>query len=241
MTDLPASPTAPSPSASTADAAPPASPRMRIHVSIVIALLVLTALIQVYAFRYVGSRAATWLQDTAPVAPQHYPGASDPQVAQQQGRLLAQFALAKERERMHLQLAVHYLQNYYMAIVVSMAMGAIAAIALFAITSRGWAAAHPLVKTVFVAATALATFFASFPTVFKQPENFTANLASYRNHIALENEILTYLVSGLKADGKEATLPAFLVHVDGELARLHQLALAMDPDAKPQYSFTPAE
>src|ERR1043165_6482721 len=136
MTDLPASPTAPSPSASTADPAPPPSPPMRIHVSIVIALLVLTALIQVYAFRYVASRAATWLQDPAPVAPQHYPGASDPEGAQQQGRLLAQFALAKERERMHLQLAVHYLQNYYMAIVVSMAMGAIAAIALFAITSR---------------------------------------------------------------------------------------------------------
>lgn len=244
MTDTPTpSITPPEPAAADSPLAPAAGSALgrglRVHLLLIVGLIVLTGIFQVYAFRYVRSYAEEWLTPTAPVVLTQYPGPTtvDVTISEQRKRVLAQLALTKQREIMHRELAVHFLQNYYMAVFITMVMAGIAAIALLGITGRGWASAHPLVRTTFVTATALASFFGAFPTVFKQAENFEANLTAYRLHIALENEIMTYLVTGLKSDGKKATVEEFLVHVDGELARLHHLAIAMDPGKMPGYSF----
>jgi hypothetical protein len=70
---------------------------------------------------------------------------------------------------MHADLLGNYVGNYYMAVLVSVVFGGIAAVALFLVGPKGWTASNPYLVNVLITSGAVAAFYGAFPGLFQQP------------------------------------------------------------------------
>ena len=208
-----------------------------IHCAVVATLLAATVIAMRVGFSYAMEKATEW---TAEIIPQVAEYMSEvPAVRSTEAgrtRLRSQFNLAQERAKAHLGVAKLFVANYYMSTIVSFVIGVVVAISLFFIMQGGWGS-KPYVQTVFIASSAIVTFFGAFPYVFQQPQNIASNLQSHYGHVALQHEILTYAAAGLDAEKKALPLGKFLVYVDSRLSSLNQLAITLDPSKVPTYKF----
>jgi len=89
-----------------------------------------------------------------------------------------------------------YYRNYFTSIVMSLATGAIAVMALILISKHGWDAANEYIITTFFVMTAFATYYSASPGVFQQDQNISANKALFIKFDALQDELLSYLTTG---------------------------------------------
>ena len=125
--------------------------------------------------------------------------------------------------------------NYFVAIVMVMVAGVIVIAALFFIALKGWERASTYVEAIFIAASMCAAFYGLYPPVFEQQKNITDNKELFLKYKILESEIESYPITRvtIKKDSEASVSPLtpsqFINYVDGEMARLGNIALGFDP------------
>lgn len=158
--------------------------------------------------------------------------------AELSGRLTQQLAEIRAREDFHLTILRFYTVRYYAAISLASLLGLTAATALFFISKSGWSAADDRLIAVFIICAAGATYFSTFPTVFRQQDNIAENTALFLQYRDLEGDVLSYAATGrspsLPAPAPDAVQSAddrtrqFILQVDSQMKVLHKFALGMD-------------
>jgi hypothetical protein len=153
---------------------------------------------------------------------------TNPPDPKQRQRLNEQLKKIMARTRHHGTVMAFFYKAYYMSISVVMFAGLIAALALFFIAQNGWTGTNPYVKNVFLVMTATAAYYGLFPSVFEQQKNITDNKALFLTYKALENEVISYPLTGTNLKGEKKTPQEFINYVDAEMNRLGNIAIGFD-------------
>src|SRR5207253_1431784 len=99
----------------------------------------------------------------------------------------------------------------------------------------GWSGTRSYVKALFVVASMWAAFYGLFPPVFQQDKNVTDNKELFLKYKVLESEVESYPITHLtiRKDSQANPVPLipkdFINYVDGEMARLGNIAIGFDP------------
>lgn len=119
-----------------------------------------------------------------------------PLSAIQKDRLQNQLDDVRKRAKHHLDVAIFYYANSFMAIIAFSLAAGLGAISLAVISKRGIDHVSEYIVTMFLVATALALFYQSFPGVFQQKQNVDNNRALYIKYVNLEDDMISYVATG---------------------------------------------
>ncbi|WP_207537256.1 hypothetical protein [Sabulicella rubraurantiaca] len=240
------------------------------HIAIVASALLLLLLTREYSFRDATLRVESAFQHLVPkrrqmlcrddgevaptvekVAAELLPGLLSYPATETERRRIADQAVKVQRlECMHADLLKGYIANSYMSLVVSIVFGAISAVALFFMSSKGWSASSNYLVTVLVTSGAIAAFFGAFPGMFQQPVMVTANRVQVVRYEALLDGMASHVVApriipvaclrdaigvGPRVCEQRYSSAEFIACTDAALAAL-ELPFALDPDAAPNYA-----
>ncbi len=120
-----------------------------------------------------------------------YAAASDSEKA----RIAGQAAKAQRLECLHLALIERYVTNYYIAVLMSMVFGGLAAVALFLVGPKGWTQSNEYLVNVLIVAGAIAAFYGAFPTIFQQPAMTAAHKTQLLRYEALLDGMASHVAS----------------------------------------------
>jgi hypothetical protein len=104
--------------------------------------------------------------------------------------LSLQYNIMNTRKKHYLDLAVIFFKNYYGVTVILMLLSCIGGIVLFLIINKGWSQTGTILRTIFTMLLVTASFFGFFPAVFKQEDNFNANMKYYLEYTKGELKVL---------------------------------------------------
>jgi hypothetical protein len=104
--------------------------------------------------------------------------------------LSLQYNIMNVRKKHYLDLAVIFFKNYYGVTVILMLLSCIGGIVLFLVINKGWAQTGTILRTIFTMLVVTASFFGFFPAVFKQEDNFNANMKYYLEYTKGELKVL---------------------------------------------------
>jgi hypothetical protein len=76
--------------------------------------------------------------------------------------------------------------------------------------------------------TAAAAYYGLFPPVFQQQQNISDNKALFLEYKSLENEVVSYPLTGTDIKGEAKTPKQFINYVDSEMRRLGNIAIGFD-------------
>src|SRR5262249_34840879 len=158
-------------------------------------------------------------------APQATP---TPLTVEERSRLEAQAEKVRGLKRHHASVMAFFSQAYYTAICVLLFGGAVLAIAMFFIGTKGWGQTNPYVRTVFVVMAVMVAFYGLWPPVFQQEKNLSDNKALFLEYETLQNEISSYNVTRTNIKNEPKTPGDFINYVDSEMARLGNVAIGFD-------------
>lgn len=119
--------------------------------------------------------------------------------------LSVQYKIMNTRKKHYLDLAVVFFKNYYGVTVVLMLLSCIGGIVLFLIVNKGWSQTGIILKTIFTMLLVTASFFGFFPAVFKQEDNFNANMNFYLEYTKGELKVLQTITHLETAAAMETT------------------------------------
>lgn len=169
----------------------------------------------------------------------------------QKSRLSQQVQDIIGRAEHHWKVMAYFQSNYYTGILLRNILGGLAALSIFLVSRNGWERSHPVLVSFALTTSVCTAFYAAFPLMFKQEENFAKNKALYLNYVALLNEVHTYVATGhypqgdKQAKGEKPSetscctpLAEFVVHVNDEMARVNDIAIAFDPNKGAVYKFS---
>jgi hypothetical protein len=148
-------------------------------------------------------------------------------------RLLQQLAQIRGRLSFHREVTLFFYSRYYMALTAALIAGLLSGAMLATILRVGWQNAGSPVKITLLIAAGATAYFAAFPGLFRQQENISENAALYLAYSNLENDIHTYLATGMNAEGEPVTLPALVHHVNGRMAALNSIPIGFDATKLP--------
>lgn len=183
---------------------------------------------------YAGNKAKQWLKGQVELIP------STTEINAKEAeklRIAEQLKVVTFQINRYAEIMVFFSNHYYTSIVLTSASALLAAICLFFISKIGWEKAHNSLINVFIVACTAVIFFGDLPGNFKEEENFKAYGNLYLEHIALRNEILSYLATGgtvLEIDSQShieaSPLDAnkFIHRVDNKLAQLNRIPIGFD-------------
>lgn len=198
-------------------------------------------------------RSKNWLTDLKHAEVKQSPGPTDPAVSilsplqseQSEQTEQSEIAISKEQHkrlskqledtqnyaRYHMKLLQFFYAYYYMSILLFTTSGFVAAIALVMISKRGWDQSNEYLITTFFVMTAITVFYKSIPKAFGHIQNIADNKILYLKYISLENEILSYAVTGepMNETQRESSYTAkdFIHYVDQQLAE-NNIAIGLD-------------
>lgn len=155
---------------------------------------------------------------------------------QQRKRLGGQFHEIQQRLDHHFTQLVVFYRNYFATIIMTGVLASVAAIALLFITTAGWQNASEYARTIFLVATAAATYCAAFPGIFEQQQNIDDNKTLYINYVALANEMCSYSATGEDLTGDPASATVFIHHVDSELQKMNKIAIGFNATKTPNFA-----
>jgi len=148
--------------------------------------------------------------------------------AEEKQRLKEQLQSIRDRIRHHAMVMAFFFEAYYVAIVMVMFAGVIAAVTLFFIAQKGWEHTSNYIETVFIFMSAVVAFYALFPPVFQQEKNITDNKQLFLAYKALESEVESYPVTHRTIKNEPKPAADFINHIDSEMERLGNIALGFD-------------
>ncbi|MDT5293909.1 MAG: hypothetical protein QOJ76_789 [Acidobacteriota bacterium] len=143
-------------------------------------------------------------------------------------RLDEQLGSIRAKINHHGAVMAFFFEAYYMAISVVLFTGLIAAVALFFIAQNGWSNTDPYVKTIFLVMAAAAAYYGLFPPVFQQQQNISDNKTLFLEYKSLENEVVSYPLTGANIQGDPKTAKQFITYVDSTMKTLGNIAIGFD-------------
>jgi len=158
-----------------------------------------------------------------------------PPSGDEKSRLDAQLLEIRGRIKHHGQVMAFFYTNYFVSIVMVMIAGLIVIAALFFIAQDGWKATSSYVEAAFIVASMWAAFYGLFPPVFEQQKNITENKELFLKYKVLESEVESFPITHLttpkegEVSSSQLTTVQFINYVDGEMAKLGNIALGFDP------------
>ena len=202
----------------------------------------LFVLIMAVAFS-IGRKADQWARDWAvPLVKanakraEHDAELQVPGTDSEQARLKTQLRDVRAWAEHHRLITAFFYSRYYVAITMTSLTALFAAFLVGAISIEGWQSASPYAVTALIVFAGGAAFFGAFPGVYRQEENITKNKALYLGYVALENEMLSYFVTGTGDPDGPAIPPEEYIHaVDGKLRSLNDMVVRFDRSAVPDY------
>jgi hypothetical protein len=168
----------------------------------------------------------------------------------ERNRIGEQATKAQRLECMHQILLKKYISNSYMAFVLTMVFGAIAATALFLMGATGWKQANPYLVCVFLPSAAVSAFFGAFPAIFRYQEVIAVHTAQLVRYEALLDGMASHIASpqivpavcirqmpDSRVSGNERSFAArdFITCTDTALAALN-IPYSLDPRGAPDYA-----
>ncbi|HJZ78958.1 MAG TPA: hypothetical protein VKD91_01390 [Pyrinomonadaceae bacterium] len=172
--------------------------------------------------------ATTDLPSPTPTPTPAPPATPTPLTVEERSRLEAQAEKVRGLKRHHASVMAFFSQAYYTAICVLLFGGAVLALAMFFIGTKGWGQTNPYVRTVFVVMAVMVAFYGLWPPVFQQEKNLSDNKALFLEYETLQNEISSYNVTRTNIKNEPKTPGDFINYVDSEMARLGNVAIGFD-------------
>lgn len=165
---------------------------------------------------------------------------------EEQARLKTQLIKIRMKANQHLTIMKDFYANYFSSILMFSIAGAISAICLVLISKKGWDVVDEHVITTFLVMSAVTAYYGSMPSSFQQQQNITDNKVLYLKFVSLENEVLSYPVTGdyMKTvppkEGSTKPFPTvsvreFINYIDQQLAQ-DNIAIGFDSSKAPNYS-----
>lgn len=217
----------------------PTTSRVLRHLGLIASILGFLMLLGIAAVKQARTAAGEWTADFVIGKELLFPPERTTIQPEHRARLTSQFTEVGKRIEHHVEVMVYFYAAYYMSIVTFSVAAALAAVALVLVSKQGWDSANEYIATIFFTTTAASAFFGSFPAVFQQQQNISDNKELALKFLALQNEIVTYAVTGEAlsydapaADRKAplgiASTPAeFLHYVDLKVSR-DNIAIGFD-------------
>lgn len=156
-------------------------------------------------------------------------------IADPADRVVSQLAEIRTRIAHHFEVMVYFYVRYYMSILTFSIAAAMAAITLLFISKQGIDGANQYILNLFIVTTACAAFYGAFPGVFRQEQNITDNKTLYLQYVALEQEVLSFSVTGEDITGTVTTPAKFIHYVDQQLAKFNNIAIGFDHSKVPNF------
>lgn len=204
------------------------------HFLITSGLIVILSVSYLSLNLYAANKAKQWLKD-----PVKLTSLSTELKAEEaeKARLAQQLKVIEFQIHRYSEIMVFFSNHYYTALILTSASALVAAICLFFISKKGWDQSHNSIINIFIVASSAVVFFGDLPGIFKEEDNFKAYGNLYIEHIALRNEILSYMATGGTVLGKDPQNPykvsrvdvnQFIHSVDNKLAQLNKIPLGFD-------------
>jgi ABC-type transport system involved in cytochrome bd biosynthesis fused ATPase/permease subunit len=151
-------------------------------------------------------------------------GADDLQVA----RLNKQRLYMDKRKRSHFKVMKYFYVRYYVATQMFSILGVLSAGILIWIGKEGYANADHLLMAVFLLLSSTSAYFGTFPAVFKMQENITKNRDLYAEYESLENELISYAITGENVKMQKKSPNEFIHYVDQRMGELNRVFVEFD-------------
>jgi len=133
-----------------------------------------------------------------------------------------------KRKRSHFEVMKYFYVRYYVATQMFSILGVLSAGILIWIGKGGYANASHLSMAVFLLLSAASAYFGTFPTVFKMQENITKNRDLYAEYESLENELISYGITGESVKMEKRTSNEFIHYVDQRMGHLNSVTVEFD-------------
>jgi hypothetical protein len=157
-------------------------------------------------------------------------------------RILEQLQKIQSRQKVTINVVKFFYIEYYIAISMASVSAVIAAICLLLISKVGWEKAKNPTVNIFIVSSAIFILFSTFIVMFKQESNITENKKLYLAYAALEDRIISYLVTNEflvnkgSSESQKITKPTQVIQsIDSELATLNNIAIGFDSTKIPNY------
>lgn len=159
-----------------------------------------------------------------------------PTSPEEKARLAGQFQELGNRMTHHFNLLITFYSYYFSTVIMTGVLASVAAICLLFITSKGWDGSSQYAKTIFLVATASATYCAAFPSIFQQQQNIDDNRRLYLDYTALANEMCSYAITGENDAGNPREPKEFIHYEDDQLKKLNKIAVGFDVSKIPDFA-----
>lgn len=156
--------------------------------------------------------------------------------AEEKARLAGQFQELGNRMKHHFHLLITFYSYYFSTIIMTGVLASVAAICLLFITSKGWVPSNAYAKTIFLVATASATYCAAFPSIFQQQQNIDDNRRLYLEYTGLANEMCSFVTTGENDAGDSQEPKEFIHYEDVQLKKLNKIAVGFDVSKIPDFT-----
>lgn len=171
-----------------------------------------------------------------------------------------QFETIQLRKRFHIEIVMGFYKAYSWSILAVLFAAPFAAVAVVLLGQGGLSAASMALKATFFATTITASVAAAIPSIFGHQSSISANQALFLAYEDLGNQMKTFYDSGHRGATKElvpatasasktavescignclpkvAEIRNVLGHIDEEMKRLNQIAIAIDSSKIPAFT-----
>lgn len=142
--------------------------------------------------------------------------------------LNTQYKILTERKKHHKELATYFISNYYASLLVVLFATIGGGIIIFLIATRGWGRTSNYIKVSFLALVFMATFYAVFPNVFGQKQNFESNLSAFIKYDNLQYEIFNYMAvrPGSDSVNGHITTDSMITYINNRIIKLNNMYIS---------------
>lgn len=142
--------------------------------------------------------------------------------------LNTQYKILTERKKHHKELATYFISNYYASLLVVLFATIGGGIVIFLIATRGWGRTSNYIKVTFLALVFMATFYAVFPNVFGQKQNFESNLSAFIKYDNLQYEIFNYMAVRPQSDTVQnfVATDSMITYINNRIIELNNMYIS---------------
>jgi len=144
--------------------------------------------------------------------------------------LNTQYKILTERKKHHKELAAYFISNYYASLLVVLFATIGGGIVVFLIATRGWNRTSNYIKVSFLALAFMAAFYAIFPNVFGQKQNFESNLSAFIKYDNLQYEIFNYMAVRHRMDSSRNSMntDSMITYINNRIIELNNIYISTD-------------
>ncbi|RMG23018.1 MAG: hypothetical protein D6730_15385 [Bacteroidetes bacterium] len=144
--------------------------------------------------------------------------------------LYLQYKILTDRKTHHKELATYFISNYYASLLVVLFSAIGCGILIFLIATKGWGKTSNYIKVSFLALVFMAAFYAIFPNVFGQKQNFESNLAAFIKYDNLQYEIFNYMTvrDALDSLSVSHSTDSMITYINNRIIELNNMYISTD-------------